>query len=128
MKAFLLVLQTLLLVSWLAQASAQVSETYPFRDSFDPLEGAGNVLVPVSNATGTIVTSGADFRNGAFVTESISSSACAAAPTVRAWSFPEMAGLRHDNGAPTSADFLGTASTIASDVRTLHTQVQCPPA
>ena len=61
----------------------------------------GNVLVPVSNATGTIVTDGPDFLNGMFVTETISATACASTPTIRAWSFPETAGLRHDNGAPT---------------------------
>lgn len=77
-----------------------VTETYLFRDSFTPIEGAGNVLVPVSNATATIVTSGPDFVNGAFVTETISASACASTPTVRAWSFPDRGGLRHDNVSP----------------------------
>ncbi len=84
-----------------ALATAQTTETYLFRDSFEPIEEAGNVLVPVSNATATIVTSGPDFLNGSFVTETISASACASTPTIRAWSFPESAGLRHDNGAPT---------------------------
>jgi cysteine-rich repeat protein len=81
-------------------AAAQVTETYLFRDSFAPIEGAGNVLVPVSNATGTIVTSGPDFRDGAFVTETISASACPSTPTIRAWSFPDRGGLRHDNAMP----------------------------
>ncbi len=83
------------------RADAQVTETYLFRDSFAALEGAGNVLVPVSNATATIVTSGPDFVNGAFVTETISASACASTPTIRAWSFPVSGGLRHANTAPT---------------------------
>jgi cysteine-rich repeat protein len=77
------------------------TETYLFRDSFAPNEGAGNVLVPVSNATGTIVTGGPDFVNGAFVDETISSQACAETPTIRAWSFPDRGGLRYDNAAPT---------------------------
>jgi hypothetical protein len=77
------------------------TETYLFRDSFQPQEGAGNVLVPVSNATNTIVTSGPDFVNGTFVTETISASACASTPTIRAWSFPDRGGLRHDNATPT---------------------------
>ena len=84
------------------RADAQVTETYLFRDSFAALEGAGNVLVPVSNATATIVTSGPDFVNGAFVTETISASACASTPTIRAWSFPVSGGLRHANTAPPS--------------------------
>jgi cysteine-rich repeat protein len=85
-----------------APANAQgATETYLFRDTFAPVEGAGNVLVPVSNATRTIVTDGPDFRNGAFVSETISASACASTPTIRAWSFPESAGLRYDNAAPT---------------------------
>ena len=78
-----------------------VTETYLFRDSFAPKEGAGNVLVPVSNTTGMILTSGTDFRNGSFVTETISASACASTPTIRAWSFPDEAGLRYDNATPT---------------------------
>jgi hypothetical protein len=83
-----------------AAAAPAATETYLFRDSLAPEEGAGNILVPVSNATGTIVTSGPDFLDGAFVTETISPSACASTPTVRAWSFPEMAGLRYDNASP----------------------------
>jgi cysteine-rich repeat protein len=90
------------LISWgVERSEALVTETYLFRDSFAPREGAGNVLVPVSNATGTIVTSGPDFVNGAFVDEAISASACASTPTVRAWSFPNNGGLRYDNATPT---------------------------
>lgn len=91
----------LLLLGGSPPAGAQTTETYLFRDSFAPIEGAGNVIVPVSNATGAIVTDGPDFLDGAFVTETISATACASTPTIRAWSFPEKAGLRHDNGAPT---------------------------
>lgn len=86
-----------------AGAAVLPTETYLFRDSFAPIEGAGNVLVPVSNATGTIVTSGPDFVNGAFVTETISGSACASSPTIRGWAFPDRGGLRYDNAAPTLA-------------------------
>ncbi|MFN8543679.1 MAG: DUF4215 domain-containing protein [Candidatus Binatia bacterium] len=82
------------------RAGALTTETYLFRDSFAPIEGAGNVLVPVSNKTATIVTSGPNFVNGTFVTESISASACASTPTVRAWSFPISGGLRHANATP----------------------------
>ncbi len=94
-------LMTFLLLASIPPSAGAVTETYLFRDSFAPEEGAGNVLVPVSNATGTIVTSGPDFANGAFVTETISASACASTPTIRAWSFPDRAGLRYDNGTPT---------------------------
>jgi cysteine-rich repeat protein len=90
-----------LVASSVRGAGAVVTETYLFRDSFAPREGAGNVLVPVSNATGTIVTDGPDFVPGAFVTEMISASACASTPSVRAWSFPDRGGLRYDNAAPT---------------------------
>jgi len=83
------------------RVEAAVTETYLFHDSFDPNEGAGNVLVPVYNGTGTILKAGdPGFENGAFVTETISASACASTPTVRAWSFPEMSGLRYDNTTP----------------------------
>jgi cysteine-rich repeat protein len=99
--ALALALQLVALVGGPRLASAQTTETYVFRDSFAPIEGAGNVLVPVSNAQGTIVTSGPDFLNGSFITETISGSACASPPTIRAWSFPVTAGLRYDNAAPT---------------------------
>lgn len=95
------VVPAVLLAVSVVAASAQTTETYVFRDSFAPIEGAGNVLVPVSNAKGTIVTSGPDFLNGSFVTETISGSACGSPPTIRAWSFPVTAGLRYDNVAPT---------------------------
>jgi hypothetical protein len=91
----------ILLASPVGRADAQVTETYLFRDSFAPTGGTGNVLVPVSNDTGTILTGGAGFVGGSFVTETISASACASTPTIRAYSFPEKAGLRHDNAAPT---------------------------
>jgi len=95
-------LQLAVAIGWqVERAEAQVTETYLFRDSFTALEGGGNVLVPVSNATATIVTTGPDFLNGAFVTETISASACASTPTIRAWSFPVSGGLRHDNTSPT---------------------------
>jgi hypothetical protein len=94
-------LVALLVGSSAGRAAAQLTETYLFRDSFAPQEGPGNVLVPVSNQGGTIVTSGAGFLDGSFVTETISPSACASTPTIRAWSFPESGGLRHDNAAPT---------------------------
>jgi cysteine-rich repeat protein len=81
-------------------AKAQVKETYVFRDSLLPTEGAGNALEPVYNGTGTILTSGTGFVNGTFVTENISASACASSPSVRAWSFPVSGGLRHANVAP----------------------------
>lgn len=81
-------------------AQAQVTETYVFRDSMMPTEGAGNALEPVYNAGGAILTSGTDFVDGAYVTHDISASACASSPTVRAWSFPESGGLRHANVAP----------------------------
>jgi hypothetical protein len=82
------------------RAGAAVTQTYVFRDDFQALEGGGNALVPVSNATASIVTSGPDFLNGAFVDETISASACATQPTIRAWSFPTTAGLRYDNTSP----------------------------
>ena len=95
-------LQSAVLLGWqIERAAAQVTGTYLFRDSFAPIEGTGAVLVPVSNGAGTIVTSGPDFLNGVFVTETISASACPSTPTVRAWSFPVTAGLRHDNAVPT---------------------------
>lgn len=84
-----------------SDAHAQVTETYVFRDSMLPNEGVGPALEAVYNGTGTIVTAGADFVNGAYVTESISTSACASSPSVRAWSFPVSGGLRHANSAPT---------------------------
>ncbi len=82
-------------------ARADATETYLFRHSFAPLEGAGNVLVPVSNSTGTIVTSGPDFVNGTFADVTISASACASTPTIRGWSFPDRGGLRYANTSPT---------------------------
>jgi len=91
----------LLALPLVAGAAALPTETYLFRDSFAPIEGAGNLLVPVSNATGSIVTSGPDFVNGAFVTQTISASACASSPTVRGWAFPDRGGLRYDNASPT---------------------------
>jgi hypothetical protein len=90
----------LLLASYPRPAVA-ITETYLFRDSFAPEEGAGNVLVPVSNATGTIVSSGPDFIDGSFVTETISASACASTPSVRAWSFLDKSGLYYPNATPT---------------------------
>lgn len=81
-------------------AHAQTTETYVFRDSLSPNEGAGNVLVPVHNGTGAILTSGEGFVGGSYVTHTISPSACASSPTVRAWSFPVSGGLRHANVAP----------------------------
>ena len=95
-------LLTAVAVGWPGtRVEAQVTETYLFRDSFAPNEGAGNVLVPVSNDTGTILTGGPGFVNGQFATETISASACASTPTIRAWSFPVSGGLRYDNAAPT---------------------------
>lgn len=81
-------------------AHAQVTETYVFRDTLEPSEGAGNVLEPVYNGTGAILTSGAGFVGGSYVTHTISPSACASSPTVRAWAFPVSGGLRHPNVAP----------------------------
>lgn len=101
MRGSLKVVAIVLLLA--TNAAALGTETYLFRDAFEPLEGAGNVLVPVSNATGTIVTSGPDFVGGSFVTETISASACASTPTVRGWAFPDRGGLRYDNAAPTLA-------------------------
>ncbi len=98
--ALIVVLQLAVAGGWHIERAGAVTETYLFRDSFTPNEGAGNVLVPVSNRMGTIVSSGPDFANGAFVTETISASACASMPTIRAWSFPEFGGLRHDNATP----------------------------
>jgi cysteine-rich repeat protein len=86
--------------AWTGVAHAQVTETYVFRDTMEPTEGAGNVLTPVFNGTGTILTSGVGFVDGAYVTHTISASACASTPTVRAWSFPTSGGLRHPNVAP----------------------------
>ncbi|MFH1811560.1 MAG: DUF4215 domain-containing protein [Pseudomonadota bacterium] len=85
-------------VSHLAQA--QVTHTYVFRDSMLPSEGAGPALQPVYNGTGTILTEGVGFVDGAYVTENISATACASSPTVRAWSFPTTGGLRHPNTTP----------------------------
>lgn len=95
------VLAIVLLLTSVPRPAVAVTETYLFRDSFAPEEGAGNVLVPVSNATGTIVTSGPDFINGSFVTESISAAACASTPSVRAWSFLDKSGLYYPNATPT---------------------------
>lgn len=81
-------------------ARAQVTETYVFRDTLLPTEGAGNALEPVYNATGTILTSGTDFVGGMYVTQSISATACASSPSVRAWAFPVSGGLRHANTTP----------------------------
>ncbi len=83
-----------------AVAHAQVTETFVFRDSMEPTEGAGNVLEPVYNAGGSILTSGAGFVGGSYVTHTISPTACASTPTVRAWAFPVSGGLRHPNVAP----------------------------
>ena len=101
MRHALNVLAIVLLLASCARPAAAVTETYLFRDSFAPEEGAGNVLVPVSNATGTIVSSGPDFINGSFVTESISAAACASTPSVRAWSFLDKSGLYYPNATPT---------------------------
>jgi cysteine-rich repeat protein len=88
------------LVLTASAAHAQTTETYVFRDSLSPNEGAGNVLVPVHNGTGAILTSGEGFVGGSYVTHTISPSACASSPTVRAWSFPVSGGLRHANASP----------------------------
>ena len=101
MRHALNVLAIVLLLASSPRPAAAVTETYLFRDSFAPEEGAGNVLVPVSNATGTIVSSGPDFINGSFVTESISAAACASTPSVRAWSFLDKSGLYYPNATPT---------------------------
>jgi hypothetical protein len=101
MRHALNVLAIVLLLASGPRPAAAVTETYLFRDSFAPEEGAGNVLVPVSNATGTIVSSGPDFINGSFVTESISAAACASTPSVRAWSFLDKSGLYYPNATPT---------------------------
>jgi hypothetical protein len=101
MRHALHVLAIVLLWPSCPRPAAAVTETYLFRDSFAPEEGAGNVLVPVSNATGTIVSSGPDFINGSFVTESISAAACASTPSVRAWSFLDKSGLYYPNATPT---------------------------
>ena len=101
MRHALNVLAIVLLLASCPRPAAAVTETYLFRDSFAPEEGAGNVLVPVSNATGTIVSSGPDFINGSFVTESISAAACASIPSVRAWSFLDKSGLYYPNATPT---------------------------
>ncbi len=86
-----------------ANPASAVTETYLFRDSFAPSEGAGNELVPVYNGTGTILTGGQGFVDGSFVTETISAAACSSTPTVRAWSFPQFGGLRYDNAMPVVA-------------------------
>lgn len=85
-----------------APATARaVTETYTFHDTLAPVEGAGNLMVPVYNGTGSILTSGAaGFVNGSFVTQTISPSACAAMPIVRSWSFPARGGLRYLNATP----------------------------
>ena len=103
LKAIAIAMHLAVAVAWWAErAEAAVTETYVFHDSFAPNEGAGNVLVPVYNGTGTILTAGdTGFVDGAFVTETISASACASTPTIRAWSFPERSGLRHPNTTPT---------------------------
>ncbi len=78
-----------------------VTETYTFHDTLTPVEGAGNVMVPVYNSPGSILTSGGSgFVNGSFVTQTISPTACAAMPTVRSWSFPARGGLRYLNATP----------------------------
>ncbi len=100
-KILAIAAQAAVLLTGLLGRAEAVTETYLFRDSFAAEEGPGNVLVPVSNATTTILTGGPDFVNGTFVTETISASACASTPTIRAWSFPEKGGLRHDNATPT---------------------------
>lgn len=87
-------------VGWGAVAQAQVMETFVFRDTMEPTEGAGNVLEPVYNGGGTILTSGAGFVGGSYVTHTISATACASTPTVRAWAFPLSGGLRHPNVTP----------------------------
>jgi hypothetical protein len=101
MRHAAITLAILLLLASFSRPAGAVTETYLFRDSFAPDEGAGNVLVPVSNATGTIVSSGPDFINGSFVTESISAAACASTPSVRAWSFLDKSGLYYPNTTPT---------------------------
>ena len=98
--ATVLAVQIALLVG-AASAARATTQTYLFRDSFAPVEGTGDALVPVSNATGAIVSSGPDFVNGAFVTETISASACSTTPTIRAWSFPDQGGLLFANASPT---------------------------
>ena len=121
LKAIAIASTLAVVVAWQAgQAEAAATETYLFHDSFDPNEGAGNVLVPVYNGTGTILTTGdPGFVNGAFVTETISASACASTPTVRAWSFPEKSGLRHDNTTPNivTGSYSISMSSAASSAR-----------
>src|SRR5262249_821635 len=101
MRHALNVLAIVLLLASRSRPAAAVTETYLFRDSFAPEEGAGNVLVPVSNATNTIVSSGPDFINGSFVTAGIRAARCAATRSVRAWSFLDKSGLYYPNATPT---------------------------
>ncbi|MGE5667848.1 MAG: hypothetical protein ACM338_06605, partial [Betaproteobacteria bacterium] len=84
-----LVVAVMLLVGRTTYAA---SDTYLFRDSLSPLEGAGNTLVATYN--------NGPFVNGSFVNTTIDASVCPGTPTVRGWSFPQYGGLMTPNDSP----------------------------
>ncbi|MEO8134014.1 MAG: hypothetical protein ABI831_08565 [Betaproteobacteria bacterium] len=92
-----------LLVGRTAHAAA---DTYLFRDTLAPLEGAGNTLVATYN--------GGTFVNGSFVNTAIDASVCSGSPTVRGWSFPAFGGLMTPNTSPA---VVGGSYTISMIVK-----------
>ena len=98
-----LVVAWALLFTGAAQAAA---DTYLFRNTLAPLEGAGNTLVPTYN-------NGA-FVNGSFVDTTIDANVCPGTPTVRGWSFPEFGGLLTPNNSPA---VVGGSYTISMIVK-----------
>ena len=76
-----LIVAVLLLAGSMAHAA---TDTYLFRDTLAPLEGAGNTLVATYN--------NGSFVNGSFVDTTIDANVCPGTPTVRGWSFPQYGG------------------------------------
>ena len=94
-------------VTLLAGRTAHAAvDTYLFRDTLAPLEGAGNTLVATHNS--------GPFVNGSFVNTTIDAGVCPGSPTVRGWSFPEFGGLMTPNNSPA---IVGGSYTISMIVK-----------
>jgi len=100
-------LSLIVAVTLLAGRSAYAAtDTYLFRDTLAPLEGAGNTLVATYN--------NGPFVNGSFVDTTIDANVCPGTPTVRGWSFPQFGGLMTPNNSPA---VVGGSYTISMIVK-----------
>jgi hypothetical protein len=106
-SAHAILLMLVVVAGLLAGGSVHAAvNTYMFRDSLAPVEGAGNTLVATFN--------NGPFVNGSFVNTTIDASVCPGTPTVRGWSFPQYGGLQTPNNLPA---VVGGSYTISMIVK-----------